>query len=117
MPRSWPEAVPRPISPITVVRDPERAVAEADVINVDVWASMGQEEEQDERLQVFSAYQVNRRACWPRPRRTVLSCTACPPIAARRSPTRSSNRAQCVAFDQAENKMHIHKAILEKLIA
>ncbi len=41
------------VRPITVIRDPGQAVAGADVVNVDVWASMGQEEEQAERLKVF----------------------------------------------------------------
>lgn len=79
------------IRPITVVREPERAVAEADVINVDVWASMGQEEEQVERLEVFSAYQVNAALLAGAPADSiVLHCL--PPIAVRRLPTRSWNR-------------------------
>jgi len=41
-------------NPITVTRSPKEAVAAADVINTDVWASMGQEDEQDERLEIFS---------------------------------------------------------------
>ncbi len=45
--------------PITLIRDPEEAMRSADVVNVDVWASMGMENEQEERLRVFSGYQLN----------------------------------------------------------
>jgi ornithine carbamoyltransferase len=104
------------IRPITVVREPERAVAEADVINVDVWASMGQEEEQAERLEVFSAYQVNAALLAGAPADSiVLHCL--PAHRGEEITDEVLESRQCVAFDQAENKMHIHKAILEKLIA
>ena len=103
------------IGSITVVRDPAQAVAGADVINVDVWASMGQEEQQAERLKVFSSYQVNRQLLAGAPDDCiVLHC-----LPAHREEEISDEvleSSQCVAFDQAENKMHIHKAILEKLI-
>ncbi len=102
--------------PITVVREPERAVAEADVINVDVWASMGQEEEQAERLEVFNAYQVNAALLARAPADSiVLHCL--PAHRGEEITDEVLESRQCVAFDQAENKMHIHKAILEKLIA
>ena len=98
---------------ITVVRDPVEAVRGADVINTDVWASMGQEGEQQERLNVFQGFQVDvellRHA---RPDCIVLHC-----LPAHRGEEISKEvleGPQCVAFDQAENKLHIHKAILEK---
>jgi ornithine carbamoyltransferase len=100
---------------ITVVRDPVEAVRGADVINTDVWASMGQEGEQQERLNVFQGFQVDvallRHA---RPDCIVLHC-----LPAHRGEEISEevlDGPQCVAFDQAENKLHIHKAILEKHI-
>ncbi len=46
-------ACERADAPITLLRDPVQAISGADVINVDVWASMGQESEQTERLSVF----------------------------------------------------------------
>ncbi len=104
------------VLPITMIRDSEQAVAGADVINVDVWASMGQEKEQAERLQVFSAYQVNRQLLAKAPQNCiVLHCL--PAHRGEEITDEVLESAQCVAFDQAENKMHIHKAILEKLIA
>ncbi len=101
------------VKPISIVRDPVEAVAEADVVSCDVWASMGQEAEQDERLAIFQPYQVNEKLLGAaKPGITVLHC-----LPAHRGEEITDSvleGPQCVAFDQAENKMHIHKAILEK---
>ncbi len=97
--------------PIRVVRDPVEAVRQADVINTDVWASMGQESEQEARIGVFRPYQVNAAlVAQARPGAIVLHC-----LPAHRDEEISEEvleGPQCVAFDQAENKLHIHKAIL-----
>ena len=96
---------------ITLLRDPEKAVADADVINVDVWASMGREEEQQERIRVFQPFQVNNDLLGKsKPETIVLHC-----LPAHRDEEITDEvleGPQCVAWDQAENKMHIHKAIL-----
>lgn len=101
--------------PITIIDDPYKAVRGADVINVDVWASMGQEEEHAERLKVFGRYQVNALLMAEAPDDViVLHC-----LPAHRDEEITDEvleSEKCVAFDQSENKMHIHKAILEKLI-
>ncbi len=100
---------------ITVLRDPAEAVRGADVINVDVWASMGQEAEQDERLRIFSAYQVNDALLAHAPEAAfVLHC-----LPAHRGEEITEDVLEAnqeVIFDQAENKMHMHKAILEQLL-
>lgn len=100
---------------IEIVRDPVAAMTGADVVNVDVWASMGQEDEQREREKVFAPYQLNtallshaKEDC------LVLHC-----LPAHRDEEISESvleGKQCAAFDQAENKMHIHKAILESFL-
>jgi ornithine carbamoyltransferase len=101
---------------ISVVRDPVEAAKDADVINTDVWASMGQESEQQERLNVFQGFQVDKQLLsHAKPDCIVLHC-----LPAHRGEEISEEVLegdQCVAFDQAENKLHIHKAILEKHIA
>ncbi|UCD65625.1 MAG: ornithine carbamoyltransferase [Deltaproteobacteria bacterium] len=101
---------------INVVPDPVEAVQGADVINTDVWASMGQESEQQERLEVFQGFQVDSKLLnHAKPDCIVLHC-----LPAHRGEEISEEvleGPQCVAFDQAENKLHIHKAILEKHIA
>jgi ornithine carbamoyltransferase len=101
--------------PIVLVEDPEVAVRGAAVINVDVWASMGQEDEQEERIGIFSKYQLNHQLLAKAPADSiVLHCL--PAHRGEEITDEVLESAQCVAFDQAENKMHIHKAILESLI-
>lgn len=103
------------VKPITIVRDAREAVEHADVINVDVWASMGQEEEQEERLRIFRPYQVNTSLLTSAPDDTII--LHCLPAHRDEEITDEVLESEkCVAFDQSENKMHIHKAILEKLI-
>jgi len=98
--------------PITLLNDPVEAVKNADVVNVDVWASMGQEEEAQERLRVFTPYQLNSELLSKgKDDLIVLHC-----LPAHRDEEITDEvleSPQCVAFDQAENKLHIHKAILE----
>ncbi len=101
--------------PITLLRDPGEAVRDADVINVDVWASMGQEDEQEERLRIFRPYQLNSELlAQAAPDAVVLHCL--PAHRGEEITEEVLEGKQCVAFDQAENKMHIHKAILDTLI-
>jgi ornithine carbamoyltransferase len=101
---------------ISLVKDPVEAVKDADVVNTDVWASMGQESEQQERLNKFEGFQVDGGLLkHAKPDAIVLHC-----LPAHRGEEISEEvleGEQCVAFDQAENKLHIHKAILEKHIA
>ena len=99
--------------PITIVRDPREAVREADVINCDVWASMGQENEQKEREKIFQPFQVNSALLAASgPQTIVLHCL--PAHREEEITEEVLEGEQCVAFDQAENKLHIHKAIMEK---
>jgi ornithine carbamoyltransferase len=104
------------VRPINLVRDPREAVHKADVVNVDVWASMGMESEQEERLRVFSDYQLNSELM----ARAPADCIVLHCLPAHRDEEITDEvleSKQCVAFDQAENKMHLHKAILEILLS
>ncbi len=98
--------------PIEIVTDPKETVKDADVINTDVWASMGQEEKAQERKKVFMPYQVNKELiALSKPDAIILHC-----LPAHRNEEITEDvleGPQSVAWDQAENKMHIHKAILE----
>lgn len=109
------EARKRATKPITVVDDPVEAVRQADAINVDVWASMGQEGEAEERLKIFRPYQMNTELlAKAKSDAIVLHC-----LPAHREEEITDEVLEgdrCVAFDQAENKMHIHKAILLDLL-
>jgi ornithine carbamoyltransferase len=73
---------------VQVTTEARDAVEDADVVYTDTWISMGQESDREQRLEAFQRYQLNDRllGC-PRQR---WSCTACPPTAGRRSPTRCS---------------------------
>jgi len=105
----------RAARPISLHTSAEEAVAGADVINTDVWASMGQEKEQEERLKVFSPFQVNAQLLAKAPDDAVI--LHCLPAHRGEEITEEVLESrQCVAFDQAENKMHMHKAILELLL-
>ena len=110
------EAQDKGIGEIELVKDPVKAVQGADVINADVWASMGQEAEQDARIEVFQPYQVNNTLLrLAKDDTIVLHCL--PAHRGEEITDEVLEGEQCVAFDQAENKMHIHKAILAKLLA
>ncbi len=109
------EAQEQAVRPITLLHDPKEAVTDADVINVDVWASMGMEKETDIRLKVFKDYQINSELLAHAPAQTII--LHCLPAHRNEEITDEVLESEkCVAFDQAENKMHMHKAILEKLI-
>lgn len=98
--------------PIEVVNDPADAVKDADVINTDVWASMGQEQEAEKRKKIFLPFQVNRDlVALAKKDAVVLHC-----LPAHRGEEITEDvleGKQSVVWDQAENKMHLHKAILE----
>jgi len=98
---------------IVVTDDPQFAADGADVLNTDVWTSMGQEDEADTRLTTFRAYTIDDRLLRvAKNDAIVLHC-----LPAHRGEEISDavlEGPQCVAFDQAENKMHMHKAVLER---
>ncbi len=95
--------------------DPSKAVKDADVIYTDVWTSMGQEAEREERLKTFAPYQVNATLLAKAPKHAkVLHC-----LPAHRGEEITSevlDGPQCVAFEQAGNRLHAQKAILEWLV-
>jgi ornithine carbamoyltransferase len=100
---------------ISLVHDPAQAIQGADVVNVDVWASMGQEAEQEERLALFQGYQLDAALLAKADTEAiVLHCL--PAHRGEEITDEVLEGPQSVVFDQAENKMHIHAAILERCI-
>ena len=102
--------------PIVVLRDPAEAIRGADVVSVDVWASMGQEAEQEQRLQLFQAYQLNA-ALLAKANREAIVLHCLPAHRGEEITEEVLEGDRSVVFEQAENKMHIHAAILEHCIA
>lgn len=103
-------------SAITVTVDPLDAARDADVINMDVWASMGQEDEQAQRQKVFEPYQVNSLLLEVADKDAiVMHCL--PAHRGEEITAEVLEGSQSVVWDQAENKMHMHKAILDVLLS
>lgn len=101
--------------PINLTNDPATAIQGADVVNVDVWASMGQESEQEERLGLFKNYQLDATLLAKADKNAIVM--HCLPAHRGEEVTEEVLEGpQSVIFDQAENKMHIHAAILEHFI-
>ena len=100
---------------IRVCRDPAEAVTGAHVINTDVWASMGQEQEREVRLKAFRGYQVDgtllRRA---RPDAVVLHCL--PAHRGEEITDEVMDGPNSAIFDQAENRLHFQRALLDWLL-
>jgi ornithine carbamoyltransferase len=100
---------------VTVTTDPAAAADGADVLYTDVWASMGQEGEADERKLIFAPYQVNAAlVALATPTAIVMHC-----LPAHRGEEITDDvieGPQSVVWDQAENRLHAQKALLEWLL-
>ncbi len=97
-------------------RAPAEAVAEADVVYTDVWASMGQESEADERRKEFAGYTVDS-ALMAQARPGALFMHDMPAHYGEEVPPGMLEHPQSVAYPQAHNRLHAQKAVLEFLLA
>jgi len=96
--------------------NPESAVRGADVIYTDVWTSMGQEAERERRLPLFRPYQVNQGLlALAQPDAVVMHCL--PAHRGEEITDEVIDGPQSIVLDQAENRMHLQKAILVTLMA
>ncbi|WP_448871364.1 ornithine carbamoyltransferase [Desulfobulbus propionicus] len=109
------KAMARNPGAIHLCQDPATAIQDADVVNVDVWASMGQEAEQEQRLGVFRNYQLDA-ALLARADKEAIVMHCLPAHRGEEVTEEVLEGPHSVIFDQAENKMHIHAAILEHFI-
>ena len=100
---------------VLIVEDPVDAVRGADVINTDVWISMGQDAERVKRLRDFQGFQLDESlVALGKPDVLVMHC-----LPAHRGEEISEavlEGPRSVVFDQSENKMHLHQALLEMLL-
>jgi ornithine carbamoyltransferase len=109
----WARSVAK--SSLVVTNDPREAVKDADVLNTDVWASMGQEQEQKAREKAFAGFQLNaetvglaKKDC------IVMHC-----LPAHRDEEITDEVIEgpnSVVWDEAENRLHIQKAIMARLM-
>jgi ornithine carbamoyltransferase len=102
-------------SKVQVTHDPESAVDKADVVYTDVWASMGQEADLERRREIFLPYRVDEALLGrAKPDAIFMHC-----LPAHRGDEVTSgviDSARSVVFQQAENRLHIQKAILLALM-
>jgi ornithine carbamoyltransferase len=95
----------------TITHDPEAAVRGADVLYTDVWTSMGQEAEAAQRRTAFRPYQVNERLLGlAKPDTLVMHCL--PAHRGEEITDGALDSPHSVVFDQAENRLHVQKAIM-----
>jgi len=99
---------------ISFTADPVAAVRSADFIYTDVWTSMGQEDEAEQRRAFFEPYQVNARLVRHAPEAFVMHCL--PAHRGEEITDEVLDGSRSIVFDQAENRLHAQKAILERLL-
>ena len=100
---------------VNILSDPGNAVKDTDVLYTDVWVSMGQEKDLEKKKKAFKGYQINRKLLsLAKPDAIVMHC-----LPAHRGEEITDDvidSPQSVVFDQAENRLHTQKALLEMLI-
>lgn len=100
---------------IEIMRDPLAASEGADMLVTDVWASMGQEDESDGRATAFNGYQVNAEAM-ARANDDALFMHCLPAHRSEEVTAEVIDGSQSVVWDEAENRLHAQKALLEFLM-
>jgi ornithine carbamoyltransferase len=103
-------------SQIQLTNDPHEAAKGADVIYTDVWTSMGQEAEAQKRRRAFSGYQVDNKLL-SSAKKDVLFMHPLPAHHGEEISTGLLDDPRSVVFDQAENRLHMQKALLVKLLS
>jgi ornithine carbamoyltransferase len=101
---------------ITVSNDPAQAARNADVLYTDVWASMGQEHQARARRNVFKKFRLDKELL-KKAKKSALVMHCLPAHRGDEITDEVIDSAQSVVFDQAENRMHVQKAVLIRLLA
>lgn len=109
------DAIATAKSDINIMKKPEEAVCNADVVYTDVWVSMGQEKEASKKKQKFKKYQINKKLLsYAKDDVIVLHCL--PAHRGEEITDEVIDGPQSAVFDQAENRLHTQKALLEFLL-
>ena len=101
---------------LSVTTDPVEAVTGADAVYTDVWASMGQEAEQAQRVKDFAGFEVNA-ALMAHAKADAIFLHCLPAHRGEEVSAEVIDGPQSVVFDQAENRLHVQKAIMTLLLA
>jgi ornithine carbamoyltransferase len=96
---------------VRVTKDPQEAVRGADIVYTDVWASMGKEKEQENRVKVFKPYQVNGKLV-KQAAEDYIFMHCLPAHRGQEVTDEVADSKNSVIFDQAENRLHTQKALL-----
>ncbi len=100
---------------IKIYRIPDEAVSDADVVYTDVWTSMGQEAEGDKRKKVLKSYQINKKLM-KKAKSDAIVMHCLPAHRGEEITADIIDGPQSVVMDQAENRLHVQKAIMEILM-
>ena len=100
---------------VVLHRDPAEAVRDADVVYTDVWVSMGQEAEREEKMKRFQGYQVNR-ALIDRAKKDVIVMHCLPAHRGEEITAEVIDGPRSVIIDEAENRLHVQKAVMAILM-
>ena len=96
---------------VEITNDPEKAIANADVVVTDTWVSMGQEAEKQERIKIFRDYQVSaERMAAAKDDAIFMHCL--PAYRGYEVAPEVIDGPQSVIFDEAENRLHAQKAVM-----
>ena len=110
----WPENMGS-LGKVELLEDPLEAAHNADVIYTDVWVSMGQEEESEEKIKRLQPYQINQKLV-NAAKNEVLVMHCLPAHRGMEITSEVMDGQNSIVFDQAENRLHVQKAILEALL-
>jgi ornithine carbamoyltransferase len=99
---------------VTRCKKPADAVKGVDVVYTDTWVSMGQEAQEKKRLQAFAGFQVNSDLLQLAPNAKIMHCL--PAHRGREITDEVMESANSIIFDQAENRLHFQRALLQKLL-
>jgi len=101
---------------VTIFRDPTQAATDVDLLVTDVWASMGQEEEQKARMKAFTGYQINSELL-AHAADDALYMHCLPAHRGEEITAELMERVDSVIWDEAENRLHAQKALIEFLLS